>query len=91
MDRGAHPRDRRKAGSGGMEVTAGRFLPTEEGKWVNLALCDLVEIVEEEGRFWVQAWNAFQANVSYRIRSFKKKEEAEAFLAQLLEGTIPPR
>lgn len=61
-----------------------RFIPAEEGKWVNLTYCDLIEIVEEEGSFCVKVWNAFQPNVSYRIRSFKNRQEAEAFVAQLL-------
>jgi hypothetical protein len=60
------------------------FLPTEEGKWVNLSLCDLIEITKEDGRFWVCAWNAFQSNVSYKVRSFASEKEAVEFIGTLL-------
>jgi len=70
-----------------MEVTSSpRFIPTEEGKWVNLSLCDLIEIIEEKGRFWVCVWNAFQSNVSYKIRSFSTHQEANAFVESLLNS-----
>jgi hypothetical protein len=61
------------------------WVETEEEKWVNLSLCDLVEIVEENKRFVVQAWNGFQPNAPpHRIRTFDTREEALLFLRQIL-------
>lgn len=58
-----------------------------DGRWVNLAHCDLLDIAEDEGEVRVLGWNALQPSVeAYELRRFADRGAAEAWLLALVEA-----